>query len=166
MSMMFNGKFVVLSLFVLTGIVGALFVYIGPKALQTNPGVFHLGIRYADEFGMEFTRHPKGGPGALLEIIDSLGQTIERFEGLVIGRNLIPIDASRLSQDSYLLRVSANGYHQQVIPAKLINKTLSPTMDSMTLNEDSESIEDFYDFTFKDNLLGIRLYPISSSVQN
>ena len=52
MSMMFNGKFVVLSLFVLTGIVGALFVYIGPKALQTNPGVFHLGIRYADEYGM------------------------------------------------------------------------------------------------------------------
>ena len=79
MSMMFNGKFVVLSLFVLTGIVGALFVYIGPKALQTNPGVFHLGIRYADEFSMEFTRHPKGGPGALLEIIDSMGQTIERF---------------------------------------------------------------------------------------
>ena len=67
--MMFSGKFVVFSLIVLTGIVGALFIYMGPKALQTNPGVFHIGIRYADEFGIEFTRYPKGGPGATLEIL-------------------------------------------------------------------------------------------------
>ena len=166
MSMLFNGKFVVFSLFLLTCIVGALFIYIGPKALQTNPGVFHLGIRYADEFGMEFTRYPKGGPGALLEIIDSKGQIIEEFDGLVIGRNLIPIDSSKFTEDSYLLQVSASDYYTQKIPAKLAKKTLSPTTDSITLNKNSESIEGFYDFTFTDNLLGIRLYPVSSSDEN
>lgn len=159
--MMFKGKYVVFALFLLTGIVGALFIYIGPKALQTNPGVFHLGIRYADEFGMEFTRYPKGGPGATLEIVDKGGKLIEQFKGLVIGRNLIPIDSSKLTEDEYLLRVLATDYHTQTIPAKLKNKTFSPMVDAITLNEGSDSIESFYDFTFDDNLLGIRLYPIS-----
>ena len=99
--MMFSGKFVVFSLIVLTGIVGALFIYMGPKALQTNPGVFHIGIRYADEFGIEFTRYPKGGPGATLEIINSEGELIGRFDKLVMGRNLIPIDSTQYSAGNY-----------------------------------------------------------------
>ena len=158
--MMFNGKFVVFSLIVLTGIVGALFIYMGPKALQTNPGVFHLGIRYADEFGIEFTRYPKGGPGATLEIISSEGELIGLFDKLVMGRNLIPIDSTQYSAGNYLLRISANDYQVQIIPAQLENKTFSPTSDATTLNQKNSIKDIYYDFSFRDNLLGVRLYPL------
>ena len=158
--MMFSGKFIVFLLIVLTGIVGALFIYIGPKALQTNPGVFHLGIRYADEFGIEFTRYPKGGPGATLEIISSKGELIGRFDKLIIGRNLIPIDSTQYSAGNYLLRISANDYQLQSIPAQLENKTFSPTSDAQTLNQENNSQDIYYDFSFRDNLLGVRLYPL------
>jgi hypothetical protein len=159
MSMMFSGKFVVFALIILTSVVGALFIYMGPKALKTNPGVFHLGIRYADEFGIEFTRYPKGGPGAVLEIINSKGQSIERFEGLVMGRNLIPIDGTKFPDKTYSLKISANDYHAQIIPAQLENKTFSPTADAATLNESLDDPNANYDFSFRDNLLGVRLYP-------
>ena len=158
--MMFSGKFIVFLLIVLTGIVGALFIYIGPKALQTNPGVFHLGIRYADEFGIEFTRYPKGGPGATLEIISSKGELIGRFDKLIIGRNLIPIDSTQYSAGNYLLRISANDYQLQSIPAQLEHKTFSPTSDAQTLNQENNSQDIYYDFSFRDNLLGVRLYPL------
>ena len=158
--MMFSGKFVVFSLIVLTGIVGALFIYMGPKALQTNPGVFHLGIRYADEFGIEFTRYPKGGPGATLEIISSEGKLIGRFDKLVMGRNLIPIDSTQYSAGNYLLRISANDYQVQSIPAQLEHKTFSPTSDASTLNQENGNKDIYYDFSFRDNLLGVRLYPL------
>lgn len=158
--MIFSGKFIVFALIVLTSVVGALFIYMGPKALQTNPGVFHLGIRYADEFGMEFTRYPKGGPGAILEIVDSKGIMIERFERLIIGRNLIPIDITKYPEDTYNLKISANDYHTQIIPAQLKNKTFSPLADASTLNQRQDDSSNYYDFSFKDNLLGIRLYPL------
>ena len=159
MSMMFSGKFVVFALIILTGVVGALFIYIGPKALETNPGVFHLGIRYADEFGIEFTRYPKGGPGAVLEIINSKGEIIEQFEGLVMGRNLIPIDSTKFPESNYRLKISANDYHSQIIPAQLENKTFLPTADATTLNQSLDNPNAVYDFSFRDNLLGVRLYP-------
>ena len=158
--MMFSGKFVVFSLIVLTGIVGALFIYMGPKALQTNPGVFHIGIRYADEFGIEFTRYPKGGPGATLEIISSEGELIGRFDKLVMGRNLIPIDSTQYSAGNYLLRISANDYKVQSIPAKLEHKTFLPIFDAQRLNQENLDKDIYYDFSFRDNLLGVRLYPL------
>ena len=157
---MFNGKYIVFSLFVLTGIVGALFIYMGPKALQTNPGVFHLGVRYADEFGVEFTRYPKGGPGATLEIISSKGELVGRFDKLVMGRNLIPIDSTQYVAGNYLLRVSATDYQVQSIPAQLEHKTFSPTSDAPTLNQENDNTGTYYDFSFRDNLLGVRLYPL------
>ena len=157
---MFNGKYIVFSLFGLTGIVGALFIYMGPKALQTNPGVFHLGVRYADEFGVEFTRYPKGGPGATLEIICSKGKLVGRFDKLVMGRNLIPIDSTQYVAGNYLLRVSATDYQVQSIPAQLEHKTFSPTSDAPTLNQENDITGTYYDFSFRDNLLGVRLYPL------
>ena len=163
--MMFSGKFVVFALIVLTSVVGALFIYIGPKAIETNPGVFHLGIRYADEFGVEFTRYPKGGPGAVLEVMNLEGQLIERFEGLVMGRNLIPIETSKFHEDRYNLKVSAKDYYPQIIPAVLNNKTFSPTTDAKALNQDVENLKSDYDFSFRDNLLGVRLYPKKKSSQ-
>jgi hypothetical protein len=164
MSMLFSGKFIVFALIVLTGVVGALFIFMGPKALQTNPGVFHLGIRYADEFGIEFTRYPKGGPGAVLEIIGSKGQIVERFDGLVMGRNLIPIDTNKFQENTYRLKISSNDYHTQVIPAHLKNKTFSPTTDATALNLGQNTSDTHYDFSFRDNLLGVRLYPLKYSV--
>ena len=158
--MMFSGKFVVFSLIVLTGIVGALFIYMGPMALKTNPGVFHLGIRYADEFGIEFTRYPKGGPGATLEIINSKGELIGRFDKLVMGRNLIPIDSTKYKEGTYRLRISANDYQVQIIPAQLEHKTFSPTSDALTLNQGNHNTGTYYDFSFRENLLGVRLYPL------
>ena len=158
--MIFSGKFVVFSLIVLTSAIGALFIYMGPKALETNPGVFHLGIRYADEFGIEFTRYPKGGPGAVLEIIDSTGQLIERFDGLVMGRNLIPIDSSKFQEDIYRLKISAKDYYSQTITAELEGKIFSPTVDVLTLNQEQDDFSERYDFSFRDNLLGVRLYPM------
>ena len=157
---MFNGKYIVYSLFCLTGIVGALFIYLGPKTLQTNPGVFHLGIRYADEFGIEFTRYPKGGPGATLEIICPKGELVGRFDKLVMGRNLIPIDSTQYVAGNYLLRVSATDYQVQSIPAQLEHKTFSPTSDATTLNQENDNTGTYYDFSFRDNLLGVRLYPL------
>lgn len=158
--MMFSGKFVVFSLIVLTGIVGALFIYMGPKALQTNPGVFHLGIRYADEFGIEFTRYPKGGPGATLEILSSKGELLGLFDELVMGRNLIPIDSAKFPEGTYRLRISANDYQVQSIPAQLEHKTFLPTSDASTLNQENGNKDIYYDFSFRDNLLGVRLYPL------
>ena len=159
-----SGKLIVLALVILTCIVGALFVYIGPKALETHPGVFHLGIRFADEFGIEFTRYPKGGPGAVLEIIDSKGQIVERFDGLVMGRNLIPIDTIKFQENTYRLKISSNDYRTQVIPAHLKNKTFSPTADATMLNLRQNTSDTQYDFSFRDNLLGVRLYPLKYSV--
>ena len=161
---MASGKLIVLALIILTGVVGAMFIYIGPKALQTNPGVFHLGIRYADEFGIEFTRYPKGGPGAVLEIIDSNSQIVDRFDGLVMGRNLIPIDTTKFQENTYFLKISSNDYYSQIIPANLKNKTFSPTTDAIELNNDQSVSDTYFDFSFRDNLLGVRLYPLECSV--
>ena len=158
--MMFSGKFVVFSLIVLTSIVGALFIYMGPKALETNPGVFHLGIRYADEFGIEFTRYPKGGPGATLEIINSRGELIGHYDKLVMGRNLIPIDSTQYTEGDYILRISANDYKIQSIPAQFEHKTFSPIFGAQTLKQENRNQSNSYDYSFRDNLLGVRLYPL------
>ena len=56
MSMIFKGKIIVFTLFLLTTVMGALFIYFGPKAIETNPGVLHLGIRYSDEFSVDFPK--------------------------------------------------------------------------------------------------------------
>ena len=118
--MMFKGKFVVLALLFLTGGVGALFIALGPKALKTSPGVFHLGIRYADELTMDFTQHPKGGPGARLQIFDSEGKRVLEQGAMQIGRNLIPLDRKQLIDgNDFLLQIHADGYRPLYIPANI-----------------------------------------------
>ena len=59
MSMIFNGKFIVICLFLATSCIGFMFIRLGPTALKSSPGVFHLGIRYADETSISFTKYPK-----------------------------------------------------------------------------------------------------------
>lgn len=166
MSMMFNGKFVVLSLVLLTAAVGALFVGLGPKALKTSPGVFHLGIRYADELSVDFTRHPKGGPGARLQIFDTEGRQVLEQGAMRIGRNLIPLDRERLIEHAdYLLQIDAEGYQRLCIPATLSGRNLQPAPEqsikwvSLGWNHANSDSPERSDYRFEANLLGVRLYP-------
>lgn len=166
MSMMFKGKFVVLALVLLTAVVGALFVTLGPKALKTSPGVFHLGIRYADELSMDFTRHPKGGPGARLQIFDAEGRQVLEQLDLPIGRNLIPLNREQLIEGAdYLLQIDAEAYTSLYIPATLSGRSLNPaperTMEWINrgwLEADSADPK-HRDYRFQANQLGVRLYP-------
>ena len=77
-----------------------------------------------------------------------------------MGRNLIPIDSTKFLENNYRLKLSANDYHTQIIPAQLKNKTFSPTADAATLNQSLDDPNANYDFNFRDNLLGVRLYPL------
>ena len=170
MSMMFKGKFVVLALILLTVGVGALFITLGPKALKTSPGVFHLGIRYADELTMDFTQYPKGGPGALLQIFDIQGKRVLKQGALHIGRNLIPLDREQLENgEDFLLQIHADGYIPLYIPATLSGRSLNPAPDDAAqwiargwhgINAD---IPVHQDYSFQANLLGVRLYPNDTS---
>ena len=54
-----------------------------------------------------------------------------------MGRNLIPIDSTQYSAGNYLLRISANDYQVQSIPAQLEHKTFSPTSDASKLNQEN-----------------------------
>ncbi|WP_269523548.1 hypothetical protein [Coraliomargarita parva] len=120
-----KGKYVALALLLLTGIVGALFIYLGPRATAKSPGVLHVGIRYADEFTLSFARYDKSGPGARIEFIDTYGRTVYAFEPLRIGRNLVPIEPENLPSGTYTARVSAPGYSsvdlQVVVEGRMLN---------------------------------------------
>ena len=148
--MIFKGKHIVFSLFLLTAIIGASFIYFGPKALQTNPGVLHLGIRYADEFSIDFTRFPKGGPGAVLEIYDQNRILIDRHENLSMGRNLIPIDPKKFKDTLYSLHISSPSYKSVYIEVQNQNRILSARNN----HTEKENV------LIEPNLLGVRLEPI------
>ena len=147
MSMIFKGKIIVFTLFLLTAVMGALFIYFGPKAIETNPGVLHLGIRYSDEFSVDFSRFPKGGPGAVLEIFDAKEQLIDRYENLPMGRNLIPISIGKFKNQRYTLKISAHSYESIMIKANNEERVFRP----------AASQEQLDNLIFKPNLIGIRL---------
>ena len=147
MSMIFKGKYIVFSLFLLTTIFGALFIYMGPRVLETSPGVLQLGIRYSDEFSVAFTQYPKGGPGATLEIFDAGGQLIHSHKKLSIGRNLIPIYRNLNDHEIYTFKISAENYATVVIEAENEGRLFKPTEDQKIPAGVS----------FKPNLLGLKL---------
>lgn len=164
--MMFKGKFVVLALVILTGSVGALFITLGPKALKTSPGVFHLGIRYADELTINFTKYPKGGPGARLQIFDIEGKRVLDQGSMQIGRNLIPLDREQLIDgEDFLIQIHADGYRPLYIPATLSGRSLNPAPDDAAQwirrgwHEIDPDNPEHLDYSFQSNLLGVRLYP-------
>jgi hypothetical protein len=49
-----KGPIVVAMLLILTGIVGSLFIALGPNATERAPGVVHIGVRYANEMSLTF----------------------------------------------------------------------------------------------------------------
>lgn len=119
-----KGKYVAIILVVLTGIVGALFIYLGPRATEKNPGVIHVGIRYIDEMTIDFTHYPKGGPGATIELIAPDGSIAYTFERLTIGRNLMPLQG--VPDGPYLARLSAPDYQTVDVPIIVEGRMINP----------------------------------------
>ena len=142
-----KGKYIVFILISLTGIVGGLFIVIGPETTEKNPGVLHVGIRYSDEMSMAFTRYPKGGPGATIRFIDDSRETVYEFGNLKTGRNLVPIGPELLPSGLYTAELSAEGYKSRRLPVVIEGRMLNPPLDA-----------DFEVGTHADyNMVGVRL---------
>ena len=145
-----KGYYVAMALVVLTGIVGMMFIVLGPQATERSPGVLHVGIRYVDENSIGFSRFPKSGPGALLEFLNSEGSVVYQMADLKIGRNLVPIESAQLPNGHYTARLSAPEYQATTIPVVVEGRMLNPVKGS-TLT--AGTLADY-------NMLGVRLRPI------
>lgn len=123
-----QGKYVAVILILLTGIVGGLFIYLGPKATEKNPGVVHIGIRYLDEKTIGFTHYPKGGPGATIELVATDGSIVYTLDNLKIGRNLMPLQ--NVPPGRYTARLSATDYESAEIPIIVEGRMINPPRDA------------------------------------
>ncbi len=144
------GKYVAIGLLILTSIVGGLFIYMGPRAIRKTPGIVHVGIRYSNEMSMAFTQYPSGGPGAKIEFIAPDSTVAYTFEGLKIGRNLVPIGPRILPSGPYTARLSAPGFRTAEVPVIIEGRMLNPPKDA-----------EFAPGTHADyNMVGVRFEPI------
>lgn len=122
---------------------------LGPRALEKNPGVLHVGVRYQDEMSVAFAQHPKSGPGATIEFVAPDGNVAYRFENLKIGRNLVPIEPDNLTAGHYTARLGAPGYRTVEIPVVIEGRMLNPAPDA-TLPPQSHAGY---------NMIGVRFQP-------
>lgn len=143
-----RGRFVVVLLLVLTGVVGTLFIALGPQATERSPGVVHVGVRYANEMSFEFNQYGKAGPGAMIELVAPDGAIAYTLESLNIGRNLVPLQD--VPSGPYTARLSAPGYKKREVPVIVEGRMLNPPKN--TTLEDG-TIADF-------NMIGVRFEPI------
>ena len=142
----FKGKYAVISLVLLTGIVGTLFIVMGPKATEKSPGILHVGVRYLDESSIRFSQYPKSGPGAVIEFINPDGNVVYQFEHLKIGRNLVPIEPDNIPSGRYTARLSARDYKTIELPVLIEGRMLNPPLGA-----------DFAPHTHADyNMIGVR----------
>lgn len=125
-----KGNHVVFALLLLTAIVGALFILLGPTATERSPGVLHVGIRYDDESAMRFARYGKNGPGARIDFINPQGQAVYSAGNLQTGRNLVPIGPGKLPTGNYTARLTAPGYHPVEIPVVAEGRMLNPRKEA------------------------------------
>ena len=139
-----KGGLVVALLLLLTGIVGALFIVLGPQATEKSPGVIHIGIRFANERSLEFNQYGKSGPGATIEIVAPDGKVTYTHGKLQIGRNLMPL--KNIPNGHYTARLSAPGYIAREIPIVVEGRMINPPADAKL--EDG-SVADY-------NLIGVR----------
>ena len=139
-----KGGLVVALLMLLTGIVGTLFIVLGPQATEKSPGVIHIGVRYANERSLEFNQYGKNGPGATIEIVAPDGKVAYMHENLQIGRNLMPL--KDIPNGLYMARLSAPGYLTRELPIIVEGRMLNPPKDAKL---DDGSIADY-------NLIGVR----------
>jgi len=141
------GKYVITGLLVLTSIVGALFIYLGPKATQKTPGIVHVGIRYENEQSLAFLKYGKKGPDATIEFIAPDTSIAYTFESLKLGRNLVPLEG--LENGPYTVRISAADFQTAEIPVIVEGRMLNPTKDA-----------EFAAGTYADyNMIGVRFKP-------
>jgi len=140
----FRGGLVVALLLLLTGIVGTLFIVLGPQATEKSPGVIHIGVRYANERSLEFNQYGKNGPGATIEIVAPDGKVAYTHEQLQIGRNLMPL--KDIPNGHYIARLSAPGYVSRELPIIVEGRMINPPKDAKL---DDGSITDY-------NLIGVR----------
>ena len=139
-----KGGLVVALLLLLTGIVGTLFIVLGPQATEKSPGIIHIGVRYANERSLEFNKYGKNGPGATIEIVAPDGKVAYMHENLQIGRNLMPL--KDIPNGLYMARLSAPGYLTRELPIIVEGRMLNPPKDAKL---DEGSIADY-------NLIGVR----------
>ncbi|MGC6455821.1 MAG: hypothetical protein ACON39_05680 [Coraliomargaritaceae bacterium] len=125
-----KGNLVVLTLLLLTGSVGALFIILGPTATERSPGVLHVGIRYNDEGAMRFARYGKNGPGARIDFLNAVKTSVYSVENLKIGRNLVPIGPDQLPTGLYTARLSAPGYQSTDIFVEIEGRMLNPQKEA------------------------------------
>lgn len=138
----------VVALFVaLTGIVGTLFIVLGPQATEKSPGVVHIGVRYSDEMSLAFNQHGKTGPGAKIQIISPQGEIAYTHENLQIGRNLMPLQ--RIEDGNYTARLSAPGYRTREIPIIVEGRMINPPKG---IELERGSLADY-------NMIGVRFEP-------
>lgn len=143
-----RGRFVVLLLFALTGVVGTLFITLGPQATERSPGVLHVGVRYANEMSFEFNQYGKSGPGARVELVAPDGNVTFTFENLKIGRNLVPLKG--VPAGPYTARLSTPGFQTREVPVIVEGRMLNPPKDAEL---EPGTIADF-------NTIGVRFEPI------
>ena len=139
-----KGGLVVALLLLLTGIVGTLFIVLGPQATEKSPGVIHIGVRYANERRLEFNQYGKSGPGATIELVAADGKVAYTHENLQIGRNLMPL--KDIPNGNYMARLSAPGYVSRELPIIVEGRMINPPQDAKL---DDGSIADY-------NLIGVR----------
>jgi hypothetical protein len=123
-----KGPLVVALLLLLTGIVGGLFISLGPKATERSPGVVHIGVRYANERSLEFNPYGKSGPGATIELVAPDGTVAYTHENLQIGRNLMPL--KDVPDGPYTARLSAPGYRTREVPIIVDGRMINPPKDA------------------------------------
>ena len=139
------GPYIVICLIVLTGIVGSMFIYLGPKATEKSPGVLHVGIRYSNENTIEFLKYGKTGPGARIQFIAVNGDIHYSVDNLTISRNLVPI--KNLEDGPYTVRLSAEGFQSIEIPMIAEGRMLNPPKG---IQFESGTYADY-------NMIGVRL---------
>lgn len=123
-----KGGLVVALLLLLTGIVGTLFIVLGPQATEKSPGVVHIGVRYANERSLEFNQYGKTGPGATIELVAADGKVAYKHENLQIGRNLMPL--KDVPNGNYTARLSAPGYVTREVPIIVEGRMINPPKDA------------------------------------
>ncbi len=146
-----KGGLVVALLLILTGIVGALFIVLGPKATEKSPGVVHIGVRYSDEMSLAFNKYGSNGPGATIEIVAPDGTATYTHANLGIGRNLMPLQD--IPNGAYTARLSAPGYYTRELPIIVEGRMINPPKDA-----------EFERGTTADyNMIGVRFEPVENA---
>ncbi|MEM7792117.1 MAG: hypothetical protein AAF546_12000 [Verrucomicrobiota bacterium] len=145
-----KGPVVVVLMLTLTAVVGAMFIFLGPKATEKSPGVLHVGIRYTTEGSVDFLRYGKKGPDARIEFIAPDGNIPHSLDGLKIGRNLVPLE--NLEPGPYVARLSADYFQPIEVHVVAQGRMINPAKD---VELPIGAIADY-------NMIGVRFLPATS----